>query len=88
MAKDEHMVELDRNMDVVFDAVRVLNSAMSAMAASLGPEAAAAFVQHMDEAIDDLEREPAPLSLSARHQIHSWRNRAGLLAGLPVRRPN
>lgn len=79
--------ELNRNMDTVFDAIRVLNAAVSAMVKSLDPAAAATFACHMDEAIDALAQEQNPLGISAHQQIHSWRNQAGSFAGLPVRRP-
>lgn len=78
--------ELNRNMDDVFDAIQVLNTAMTAMVQSLEPKAAARFAQQLDEAIDGLGLQSNPPDSAARRQLYSWRNRAGSLVGLSSRR--
>lgn len=85
MPHTEKVQELDRNMDAVFDALRVLNATMSAIVQSLPGEMAGAVTDSLDQCLDALPEENNPPGLTARLTLNGWRNMAAQRAGLAPR---
>lgn len=79
--------ELDRNMDSVYDALYVLNSAMAAIVQALPADTAAPVTQSLDRCIDALNEGQNRLDESARQTLFGWRNMAATRAGVPARLP-
>lgn len=84
--KDDLVQQLDRNMDTVYDAVCVLNSAMTAIMRALPTETAAPVARYLDEILDSLPGEENPPEGLALETLRGWRNMAAKTAGLPRRR--
>ena len=86
MANDDLLLELDRNMDTVYDSLHVLNATMTAIVQALQVESAAQVTRALDESIDGMSAEASPPGTLAQTTLAGWRNMAAKRAGLPSRR--
>lgn len=83
----EKLVELDHDMDTVWDSLLVLNTAMHAIVQALPADMSGAVARSMDASIDELPASENPPGDLATQTLYGWRNMAALKAGLPRRLP-
>ncbi len=75
--------EIDKEMDVVYDSVLVLNSAVTAIIKSLPYETAVSVVQSLDAVIAEIQEYENPPEGLPLATLHGWRNMAAKQAGVP-----
>lgn len=83
MSDKELLLELDKNMDMVFDSLNIVNSVVSAIVQSLPKSSALQVVTALDSTLKAMRLEANPVSDQQRMALRAWRNTAALIAKLP-----